>query len=31
MVPDILAKITKKDKNSEAVDEAIDEIKKENK
>ncbi|MBQ3967421.1 MAG: sporulation protein [Lachnospiraceae bacterium] len=31
MVPDILAKITKKDKNSEAVDEAIDDIKKENK
>jgi len=31
MVPDILAKITKKGKNSEAVDEAIDEIKKENK
>lgn len=31
MVPDILAKITKKDKNSEAVDEAIDEIKNENK
>ena len=26
MVPDILAKITKKDKNSEAVDEAIDDI-----
>ena len=31
MVPDILAKITKKDKNSEAVDEAINEIKSENK
>lgn len=31
MVPDILAKITKKDKNSEEVDEAINKMKEENK
>lgn len=31
MVPDILAKLTKKDKNSAEVDEAIDKMKEENK
>ena len=31
MVPDILAKLTKKDKNSEEVEAAINDIKEENK